>query len=59
MVLDGINFILNKGEVVVILGFSGCGKSIFLKCLNGFEKIDEGEIFFENINFNNKIINWN
>ncbi|RVZ56493.1 amino acid ABC transporter ATP-binding protein, partial [Helicobacter pylori] len=52
LVLDGINFTLNKGEVAVILGPSGCGKSTFLKCLNGLEKIDGGEILFENTNLN-------
>ncbi|AJF09398.1 glutamine ABC transporter ATP-binding protein [Helicobacter pylori] len=59
LVLDGINFTLNKGEVAVILGPSGCGKSTFLKCLNGLEKINEGEILFENTNLNNKATNWN
>lgn len=59
LVLDGINFTLNKGEVAVILGPSGCGKSTFLKCLNGLEKIDEGEILFENTNLNTKATNWN
>ncbi|KHL78553.1 amino acid ABC transporter ATP-binding protein, partial [Helicobacter pylori] len=59
LVLDGINFTLNKGEVAVILGPSGCGKSTFLKCLNGLEKIDGGEILFENTNLNNKATNWN
>ncbi|NHB25003.1 amino acid ABC transporter ATP-binding protein [Helicobacter pylori] len=59
LVLDGINFTLNKGEVAVILGPSGCGKSTFLKCLNGLEKIDEGEILFENTNLNTPTTNWN
>ncbi|EEC22773.1 hypothetical protein HP9810_2g30 [Helicobacter pylori 98-10] len=59
LVLDGINFTLNKGEVAVILGPSGCGKSTFLKCLNGLEKIDEGEILFENTNLNTNATNWN
>lgn len=59
LVLDGINFTLNKGEVAVILGPSGCGKSTFLKCLNGLEKIDEGEILFENTNLNTPATNWN
>ncbi|WP_212890747.1 ATP-binding cassette domain-containing protein, partial [Helicobacter pylori] len=59
LVLDVINFTLNKGEVAVILGPSGCGKSTFLKCLNGLEKIDEGEILFENTNLNTNATNWN
>ncbi|MGL2436764.1 amino acid ABC transporter ATP-binding protein [Helicobacter pylori] len=59
LVLDGINFTLNKGEVAVILGPSGCGKSTFLKCLNGLEKIDGGEILFENTNLNTPTTNWN
>ncbi|MFP6056050.1 amino acid ABC transporter ATP-binding protein [Helicobacter pylori] len=59
LVLDGINFTLNKGEVAVILGPSGCGKSTFLKCLNGLEKIDGGEILFENTNLNMPTTNWN
>ncbi|AFI06683.1 phosphate ABC transporter ATP-binding protein [Helicobacter cetorum MIT 99-5656] len=58
MVLDGINFTLKKGEVAVILGPSGCGKSTFLRCLNGLEKIDEGEIIFEQKNINTHATNW-
>lgn len=46
IILNQINFQLQKGEVVVILGSSGCGKSTFLRCLNGLENIQEGEIFF-------------
>ena len=33
-VLKGINFTAERGEVVVIIGPSGMGKSTFLRCLN-------------------------
>ncbi|TLD80442.1 amino acid ABC transporter ATP-binding protein [Helicobacter sp. MIT 05-5293] len=46
-VLDDINLCVQKGEVVVILGASGCGKSTFLRCINGLESIQEGEILFK------------
>ncbi|MGG7144797.1 amino acid ABC transporter ATP-binding protein [Clostridium nigeriense] len=45
--LRGIDLDVKKGEVVVILGPSGCGKSTFLRCLNGLEKINEGNIYLE------------
>src|SRR3979490_424069 len=43
-VLKGVNMDVNRGEVVVILGPSGGGKSTFLRCLNHLEKIDSGKI---------------
>lgn len=43
-VLKNINISVKKGEVVVIIGPSGCGKSTLLRCLNGLEKIQEGEV---------------
>jgi phospholipid/cholesterol/gamma-HCH transport system ATP-binding protein len=43
-VLKGINLYVNKGENLVLLGKSGSGKSIVIKCLVGLEKADEGEI---------------
>ncbi|AFI04955.1 amino acid ABC transporter ATP-binding protein [Helicobacter cetorum] len=58
LVLNGINFTLKKGEVAVILGPSGCGKSTFLRCLNGLEKIDGGEIIFEQQKINTPTTNW-
>jgi energy-coupling factor transporter ATP-binding protein EcfA2 len=33
--LDGINFQIQEGEVVVLAGQSGCGKSTLLRCING------------------------
>ncbi len=49
-VLKDISFSLSKGEVVVVVGPSGCGKSTFLRCINGLDKIDKGEVIFEDNN---------
>ncbi|HEV3411534.1 MAG TPA: ATP-binding cassette domain-containing protein [Puia sp.] len=43
-VLRGVDFHVNKGENLVILGKSGTGKSVLIKCLVGLEWPDEGEI---------------
>ena len=51
-VLKKLNFQLQKGEFLSFVGESGAGKSTFLKCLSGLEKIDSGEIIL-----NGKIIN--
>lgn len=48
VILEKINFEINKGEVVSIVGKSGCGKSTLLKCINRLEKIDDGTIYFDN-----------
>ena len=47
-VLKGINLDIHQGEVVVIIGASGCGKSTFLRCLNGLEDIQAGDIVLDN-----------
>lgn len=43
-VLNGVNFQVNKGEVVVILGPSGSGKTTLLRCINFLERADKGSI---------------
>lgn len=43
--LKDVNFTINKGEFICLLGFSGCGKSTILNLLAGFEHPTEGEIF--------------
>ncbi len=49
-VLKGINSQIKRGEVVVIIGASGSGKSTFLRCLNLLEYPTDGSIYFNNIN---------
>ncbi len=42
--LSGVDFTINKGEVVIIAGASGAGKSTILNILGGMETLTEGEI---------------
>lgn len=46
-VLRGIDFKVDKGEVVAIIGPSGSGKTTLLRCISFLEKADEGEIVFD------------
>ncbi len=46
-ILDNINFTVNKGEVVAIIGPSGSGKSSLLRCINHLEMPSKGEIYIE------------
>ena len=45
-VLRGISTTIRKGEVVVVIGPSGGGKSTFLRCLNLLEAPTSGRIWF-------------
>ena len=46
-VFDGLNETIYKGDVVVIIGPSGGGKSTFIRCLNLLEQPTDGKIYFE------------
>jgi len=53
-VLNDVNFEVNKGEVIVIIGPSGSGKSTLLRCFNGLEEIESGIITIEGETFASK-----
>jgi ABC-type polar amino acid transport system, ATPase component len=54
VVLEDISFSINRGEVVVIIGASGCGKSTFLRCLNRLEDISGGTIWLDGEYYENE-----
>ena len=47
VVLDGVDLSVARGEVIVIAGPSGSGKSTMLRCVNGLETVDAGEVRFD------------
>lgn len=58
-VLKGINVEIKKGEVIVIIGASGSGKSTFLRCLNLLEMPTGGAVYFEGTNITDPNTNIN
>jgi len=44
-VLRDINLVIRKGETLAILGQSGTGKSVLIKCIVGLVEIDDGKLF--------------
>ena len=50
VVLDGINLTVPKGESLVVIGGSGTGKSVMIKCVLGIIRPDSGEIFVDGKN---------
>ena len=45
--VDHVNFSMQKGEIVAIIGPSGSGKSTLLRCINGLAKPTSGEVKLE------------
>src|ERR1043166_4412838 len=46
-VLDGVNLTVRRGEVAALIGPSGGGKSTLLRCINGLETFQAGEVRIE------------
>ncbi len=58
-VLNGIDLVINEGEVVCIIGPSGSGKSTMLRCLNKLETPTEGQIIVDGHDITDKKVNIN
>jgi len=53
-VLKDINAIVETGNITAVIGSSGCGKSTFLKCINGLVPVTSGKIFINDIEITSK-----
>jgi len=49
-ILKGIDFAVKPGELISIIGRSGCGKTTFLRCLNCLEVLDSGRLRIAGVN---------
>ncbi|HEX4534012.1 MAG TPA: ATP-binding cassette domain-containing protein, partial [Rhizomicrobium sp.] len=47
VVLDGLDLTLGKGESLVVIGGSGTGKSVMIKCVLGILRPDAGQILVD------------
>ena len=50
LILSGIDFSVNAGEVCFVKGPNGSGKSTFLRLLAGFLKVEKGSLFLDKEN---------
>jgi len=48
-VLSGINININQGDIIVVIGSSGTGKSTLLRCVNFLESADKGIITIDDV----------
>lgn len=46
-IFDGVNFTVETGKCVGIIGENGCGKSVLMKIICGFSKPDSGEVIID------------
>jgi len=53
-VLKDISFSIEEGDLVSIIGASGCGKTTLLRCLNGMEILDKGRVTIAGVTLERK-----
>ena len=51
--LKNINLEIASNEITAFIGPSGCGKTTLIRCLNGLNKIDSGNIFLNGVKISN------
>ena len=52
-ILEDISFGVNEAEIACLLGASGCGKTTLLRCIAGFEKQYQGEVWIKGVRVSN------
>ena len=55
-ILKNIDLTIKKGEMISIVGSNGAGKSTLSKVIAGFERQDEGKIYYKNLDISNESI---
>ena len=51
VVMRDLNFVINRGDVFIIMGGSGCGKSTMMTILIGLKSPAKGKVFYEDVDF--------
>ena len=51
VVQHDLNFTINRGEVFIIMGGSGCGKSTVMHGLTGLKAPATGQVFYDDVSF--------
>lgn len=55
IILNNINLEINEGQIIILIGKNGSGKSVLLRCLYGVEPVSEGDVFLNGKNVNDRI----
>ncbi len=51
VIQQGLNFTVMRGEIFVIMGGSGCGKTTVMRCMTGLKEPSRGQVILEGISF--------
>ncbi|TNF99771.1 MAG: ATP-binding cassette domain-containing protein, partial [Gammaproteobacteria bacterium] len=51
VVQHDLNFVVNQGDIFVIMGGNGCGKTTVMRALIGLQRPDMGTVFYSGVDF--------
>lgn len=49
LALDGVNLVIRHGEIMGVIGPTGCGKTTLLRVIAGLERPDEGAVYYDEV----------